>query len=328
MDYLAYVVDEVEGQYQGRVKTLNTVDLPDNDVLIKVQYSSLNFKDALSSSGNKGVTRQFPHTPGIDVAGQIISDKTGQFSEGQSVLVIGYDLGMNTAGGFGQFIKVPANWILTMPEGMSAKEAMAWGTAGFTAALCVEKLLMAGTEPEQGSVLVTGATGGVGITSVKLLTKLGFSVAALTGKPESGNILKQAGAVEVLDRKAFVDESRKPMLKPQYSAAIDVAGGATLATILKVLNYGGSVATCGLVDSIDVTTTVIPFILRGINWLGVDSVELPLRHKQSTWDKMGREWAMPDLAELCKEISVHELDVALKEILAGRVTGRYILKHD
>lgn len=327
MEYQAYVVEEQDGKYVGQVKTMLTDQLPQGDVLIKVSHSSLNFKDALSNSGNKGVTRSFPHTPGIDAVGEVVADTSSTFEKGQSVVVVGYDLGMNTAGGFGEYIRVPKGWVLNLPQGMSPEQAMQWGTAGFTAALCVEKVLHQGVKPEDGPVLVTGATGGVGIVAVMLLSKLGYDVTALTGKPEAEGLLKAAGAKSILLRDEFIDESPKPMLKPSFAAAVDVAGGKVLETVFKVLSYGGSVAACGLVNSPSLSTSVFPFILRGINFLGVDSVELPLDVKQRVWNKMGSEWSLPNLADACHVVGKEDLSSTLEQILKGGAKGRYVLKH-
>lgn len=327
MEYQAYVVEEVDGKYEGSVKALDTEQLPAGDVLVKVSYSSLNFKDALSASGNKGVTRKFPHTPGIDAVGEVVSDSSATFKKDQKVVVVGYDLGMNTSGGLGEYIRVPKEWVMTLPEEMLPEQAMQWGTAGFTAALCVEKLLHQGLKPEDGKVLVTGATGGVGIVAVMLLNKLGFDVAALTGKADAGEMLKAAGASEVVMREEFIDDSPKPVLKPAFAAAVDVAGGKVLETVFKVLNYGGSVAACGLVNNPSFNASVFPFILRGVNLLGVDSVELPLEVKQRVWNKMGGEWALPELSNNCSVIGKDGLSVALGQILKGAAKGRFVLKH-
>ncbi len=328
MNYRAFVVAQSqEGVFEGEVKTLALKDLPKGDVLIKVECSSLNFKDALSFSGNKGVTKQYPHTPGIDAAGKVVSCSSGGFIEGQSVLVIGYDLGMNTSGGFGEYISAPKEWVMPMPTDMQAKQAMAWGTAGFTAALCIDKLIMAGVKPDQGPVLVSGASGGVGSVAIMLLCKLGFDVHALTAKTADRNFFKRLGASKVVERAGFLDQAKRPLLKPAYAAAIDVAGGEVLATLLKVIKPGGSVACCGLVASVELNTTVLPFILRGVNLLGVDSVELPLHVKKSMWEKMSKEWALPVLLEQCQIIQKQQLADSLQLLLDGTVKGRFILDH-
>ncbi len=328
MDYRSFVVEQTkEGIFEGKVKTLNHKDLPEGDVLIKVECSSLNYKDALSFSGNKGVTKQYPHTPGIDAAGKVVSCTSGGFIEGQSVFVIGYDLGMNTSGGFGEYISVPKEWVMPMPNDMSAMQGMAWGTAGFTAALCIDKLIMAGLTPNQGPVLVSGASGGVGSVAIMLLAKLGFEVHALTAKTAESTFFEQLGASVVVDRADFLDQSKRPMLKPVYAGAIDVAGGDILATLLKVIKPSGSVACCGLVASIELNTTVLPFILRGVNLLGVDSVELPLHVKKSMWEKISKEWALPELLTQCQIIQKEQLADSLQLLLNGTVKGRYILNH-
>jgi len=329
MKYKAFVVSEDDsGSYLGDIKVLDTQDLPVGDVLIKVECSSLNFKDALSFSGNKGVTRKFPHTPGIDAAGEVLSCATDDFKVGQKVLVVGYDLGMNTSGGFGEYISVPAKWVMPMPAAMSASQSMAWGTAGFTAALCIDKLFMAGAKKEQGPVLVSGASGGVGSIAIMLLVKLGFEVHALTSKTADKEYFKQLGVSEIVSRAEFLESSARPMLKPIYGSAIDVAGGDVLATMLKMIKPGGSVACCGLVASIELHTSVLPFILRGINLLGVDSVELPLNVKQSMWLKMASEWSLPALLDQCQLIAKQQLADTLQSMLNGNIKGRYVLDHN
>lgn len=329
MKYMAFVVSEdLQGEFKGSVNELDTQDLPDGDVLIKVEYSSLNYKDALSASGNKGVTRTYPHTPGIDAAGVVAESQSDQFVAGQKVLVVGYDLGMNTSGAFGGYIRVPASWVMPLPEGMRAKQAMAWGTAGFTSALCVEKLITHGILPSHGPVIVSGGTGGVGSVAIKLLVKLGYVVHAITSKSNAGDYLLKLGVAKIVPLNEFVDGSKRPLLKPAYSAGIDVAGGAVLSSMLKVIDYQGVVACCGLVDSPALDTTVLPFILRGVTLAGVDSVELPLNKKTTVWGKMSREWLLDDIEANAKEIALTELSSALSEILKGKAVGRFILKHD
>ncbi len=324
--FKAFEVSEVgEREYRGTIIEKQIDALPAGEVLIEVSYSSLNYKDALSASGNKGVTRTYPHTPGIDAAGVVRASKTGDFNVGDEVIVIGYDLGMNTAGGFGQMIRVPADWVIPKPNGLSAKESMIIGTAGFTAALCVEKLLLNGLEPGQGPVLVTGATGGVGIFAVALLKHLGFHVTASTGKASAADFLKKLGAAEIIDRNEFSEESTKPMLKEQWAGAVDVVGGATLFNVVKSLRYGGSVAACGLVQSPVFQASVLPFILRGVNLLGVDSVVLPLATKKAVWQKLATQWKLDGLSEICTEIDFAGLESALETVLNGGATGRFVL---
>lgn len=326
MKYSALVVSEVEGTFNAEVQQLDTDNLPAGELIIKVLHSSVNFKDALSYSGNKGVTRNFPHTPGIDAVGEVIESDSNDFNTGDKVIVTGYDLGMNTQGGFGEYIRIPENWAIALPNGLTEKESMAWGTAGLTAALCVDKLLKHGIEKNK-PILVSGATGGVGSVAIMLLSKLGFDVHALTSKSNSKAYLAEIGASQVHLLSEFIDESKRPVLKPMYSAAIDVAGGNILETILKSLDYGGAVACCGLVASPQLNTSVFPFILRDIALLGVDSVELPLSRKQEVWAKIATEWALPNLISHCKEINKQELAPIMDSMLKGQISGRHILNH-
>lgn len=297
----------------------------EGEVLIKVQYSSVNYKDALSASGNRGVTRSFPHTPGIDAAGTVISDASGQFTEGTEVVVFGYDLGMNTCGGYGEYIRVPAAWVLIKPENLTLADSMRWGTAGFTAALSVEKLLKAGVKPDAGKVIVTGATGGVGSVAVSLLVKLGFDVVAVSGKSAAKDWLLSLGAGEVLNRADLLPMAKKPMTRPLYQAGIDTCGGDMIAAVLPQLQYGGALTTCGMVAGVDFCASVFPFIIRGIDLLGVDSVEIPQTHKQLLIKKVADEWHLPTLADFTKTIGRSELPAVLAAVLAGKGQGRYLV---
>ena len=324
--YKALRVDEIaEKEFRTQIVECDVADLPAGEVLIEVLFSSLNYKDALSASGNKAVTREYPHTPGIDAAGKVVSSTSDRFDEGDEVIVIGYDLGMNTAGGFGQFVRVPADWIVRCPAGLSLRESMILGTAGFTAALCVEKLIVNGVSPASGSVLVTGATGGVGITAVALLSKLGYEVVASTGKESAHELLRQLGAKEIIDRAGLSEISARPLLKEKWAGAVDVVGGDTLFNVVKSIRYGGSVACCGLVQSPLFQASVLPFILRGVNLLGVDSVELPLPTKAQLWEKLGNQWKLPSLDSHCNEIGFAELESSLTSVLKGEATGRFLL---
>ncbi|AFP31037.1 YhdH/YhfP family quinone oxidoreductase [Marinobacter sp. BSs20148] len=324
--YQAWQVSEQDGGYRGCETTLNTADLPAGDVLIRVSHSSLNYKDALSASGNKGVTRQFPHTPGIDAAGEVVESATGTPVVGSQVLVTGYDLGMNTAGGFGEYIRVPAAWCIAMPEGWMAKTAMIYGTAGLTAGLSVHKLLTMGATPEQGKVAVSGASGAVGSVAVEILSVLGFDVVAISGKAEQVDTLRTLGAAEILGRDAL-EAQKKPMLKPAFANAVDTVGGAPLAELLKQVQPGGSVSCCGLVAGIELPITVLPFILRGVNLLGIDSVEIPLADKHVIWDKLAGPWGCPQTEKSAKVIGRSDLASALEAFLAGKSSGKIVLEH-
>jgi alcohol dehydrogenase len=324
--YTAYEVSEsADGAYTGAIVQKQQADLPAGDILIEVFYSSVNFKDALSASGNKGVTRHFPHVPGIDAVGKVVESSTESLPVGTDVIVTGYDLGMGTAGGFGQRIRVPAAWVARLPKGMSPRSAMVFGTAGLTAALCVDKLLKNGVVPESGSVLVTGSTGGVGIVACALLVKLGFDVVASTGKPDQAERLLAMGVKEIVARETLSEDNPRPLLKETYAGAIDVVGGKTLANVLKVLRHNGSVAACGLVESTELQATVLPFILRGVNLLGVDSVEIPLSKKQQMWDLLADEWALNNLDDLAEDIALTQLAETLSRVLSGGAVGRYVV---
>ncbi len=323
-EFKALVVSEEQGNYTAAVSNRHIDDLPAGDVLIRVQYSSLNFKDALSASGNKGVTRNFPHTPGIDAAGVVEASSVGELSVGDEVIVTGYDLGMNTAGGFGQYIRVPAAWVLKRPEGLSLRESMVLGTAGLTAALCVDKLEQAGLTPEQGPVLVTGATGGVGSIAVALLSSLGYEVAAATGKALQADFLTRLGAKQIVDRTALEAGKDKPMLKEQWAGAVDTVGGEILFNVVKSLRYGGSVACCGLTAGGQFQGSVFPFILRNVNLMGIDSVEQPLVVKASMWDRLSVQWKL-DLGELVQEITLADLPAEIERILGGKMVGRTLV---
>ena len=321
------ISEDGQGGYQQSLCERDFDSLPAGEVLIRVRYSSLNYKDALSATGNKGVTRRYPHTPGIDVAGVVEQSAVSEFVAGDEVIVTGYDLGMNTSGGFAQYVRVPAAWLLKRPKGLSLRESMALGTAGLTAALCVEKLEQAGLTPSAGPVLVTGATGGVGSIAVALLASRGYEVVACSGKADAVEWLKSLGAREVIAREQLQEGSEKPLLKEQWGGAVDTVGGDILFNVVKSLRYGASVACCGLTAGTGFKASVLPFILRGVNLLGVDSVELPLVVKASMWDKLSLQWKL-DLASLVEEIGLEQLSAAIARILAGQVRGRVLVRID
>lgn len=317
-----------EAEFEQAIVERDTNDLPAGELLIRVRYSSLNYKDALSASGNRGVTKQFPHTPGIDAAGVVEASSVAEFGVGDEVIVTGYDLGMNTAGGFGQYIRVPAAWALKRPAGLSLREAMVLGTAGLTAGLCVDKLEQAGVAPDAGPILVTGATGGVGSVAVALLAKLGYQVAASTGKAEQGAFLEALGAERIVLRSELQEGGERPLLKEQWAGAVDTVGGDILFNVVKSLRYGGSVACCGLTAGVGFKANVLPFILRGVNLLGVDSVELPLVVKASMWDKLSLQWKLEGLDRLVTEVGLQQLPEAIRAILAGQQVGRVLVRLD
>ncbi len=316
------------GQFERSLVQRSVDELPQGEVLIRVRYSSLNYKDALSAAGNRAVTREYPHTPGIDAAGVVEQSAVAEFAPGDEVIVTGYDLGMNTAGGFAQYIRVPAAWVIKRPEGLSLRDAMTLGTAGLTAALCVDKLEQAGLEPGQGPVLVTGATGGVGSLAVLLLSSLGHEVVAVTGKADQAEHLRELGASQVIGREALQAGTGKPMLKEQWAAAVDTVGGEILFNVVKSLRRGGSVACCGLTAGTDFAGNVFPFILRGVNLLGVDSVEIPLMTKAAMWDKLSLQWKLPGLERLVHEVDLAQLPAEMDRILAGGQIGRVLVRID
>lgn len=326
IEYQAWRVHEKDGKYLGAEETCRTDDLPDHEVLIRVSHSSLNYKDALSAAGNKGVTRNFPHTPGIDAAGEVVDSATGTPAVGDTALVTGYDLGMNTPGGFGEYIRVPAAWCVRMPSAWDARTAMIYGTAGLTAGLCVDKLLRMGLKPEQGKVVVTGASGAVGTVAVEILARLGFDVVAISGKEKQHGELRKLGASEIRGRDEL-NPDKKPLVRPEFAGAVDTVGGGALAELLKRIKPGGSVACCGLVAGTEVQTTVLPFILRGVNLLGVDSVEIPAAEKQAIWDKLSDAWRCPETEASARDIGRSELDQALKAFLDGESHGKIVLDH-
>lgn len=299
--------------------------LPPGEVLVRVRYSSLNYKDALSATGNRGVTKRYPHTPGIDAAGTVAESQNPAFRPGDAVICTGFDLGMNTPGGFGQYIRVPADWLVRLPPGLTVRESMIYGTAGFTAALSVERLLQGGLTPEAGEVLVTGATGGVGSIAVAILARLGYRVVAATGKMQEQELLMQLGAASVVAREEIDDKSGKPLLPPRWAGAVDTVGGNILASILKSLKPFHAATCCGLVASPELPTTVLPFILRGVALLGVDSVYCPGPLRAALWARLAGPWKPPLLDRLARECRLEQLDPEIDRILKGGQVGRVIV---
>src|SRR5574344_1455980 len=295
----------------------------ENEVIIKATYSSLNYKDALSSVGNPGVTRVFPHITGVDVAGEIVETKSNIFKVGQKVIVTGYDLGMNTNGGHSQYVKVPASWVVAIPSSLSDKEAMIYGTAGLTAALSINELINNNIAQESGDILVTGATGGVGSLAVAILNKLGFNVVALSGKEDKISYLKEIGASEEV-----LKDSSKALLKPRVAGVIDTTGGDILSTALKQTNYDGVATCCGLTASSSLNTNIFPFILRGVRLIGIDSVECILDKKQDAWEKLAGKYSIKNLNEITNEISWDGIKEAYEKLRNGSAGGRYLVKID
>ena len=325
MKYSAYYVEEIDGAFSASISELELEKPSDGFVQIQVSCSSLNYKDALSASGNKGVTRNYPFVPGIDAAGTISDANSSNFVEGDEVLVTGYDMGMNTPGGFGEFINVPANWVVKKPSALTSIEAMSIGTAGLTAAASVLKIQESSQESDL-PVLVSGATGGVGSIGVMLMSKLDKEVTALTGKSSSADFLKSIGAKNVILRDDFLEGPVKPMERALFSSAIDTVGGDILSKMLTQISPHGVVACCGNVAGIEVNTTVFPFILRGITLAGIDSAESSLEFKTNVWRKFANEWKL-DLSPIIKVVTKENLQQEIDLILQGGQQGRVVLKH-
>lgn len=326
--FKALVVEKTEtGQFVRNIKDRCLDDLPPGDLVIRVNYSSLNYKDALSATGNPGVTRQFPHTPGIDAAGAVVSCESSAFAVGDKVIVTGYDLGMETDGGWGELIRIPSSWAVRLPDGLTEKEAMVLGTAGFTAALSVLKLVRAGVKQSDGDILVTGATGGVGTVAVSILAKAGYRVVAATGKSSDELFLRNLGAAEIITRDQVTDGSERPMMKERWAGCVDVVGGETLAAAIKATRYGGTVTCCGLVGSTELPVNVFPFILRGVSLLGIDSVKCPADTRLEVWGKLAGEWKPEQLHDMVTEVSLEGLEEKIQAILQGGIRGRVLVKH-
>lgn len=325
--FTALVVTKTEDQkFIRTIQQKSFNELPEGDLVVRVQYSSLNYKDALSATGHPGVTRQFPHTPGIDAAGEAVSSESDLFVPGQQVIVTGYDLGMETDGGWGQYIRIPSPWAVGLPPGLTLREAMTIGTAGFTAALSVLKLEQAGVLPGSGDILVTGATGGVGSIAVAILARAGYRVVAATGKTADEAFLRSLGAAEVIPREQVIEGIERPMMKERWGGVVDVVGGETLAAAIKSTRYGGAVTCCGLVGSTELPINVFPFILRGVSLIGIDSVNCPTVTRLQVWGKLAGPWKPEQLSTLATEVTLAKLEEQIQSMLQGGMHGRVVVK--
>lgn len=323
-----WITENGQGKFERNIVERSIDDLPTGEMLISVHYSSLNYKDALSATGNKGITRKYPHTPGIDAAGVVELSRNPNFAVGDEVIVTGYDLGMNTCGGFAQFVRVPASWVVKKPLQYSLKECMIIGTAGFTAASALYKMELMQQTPERGPVVVTGASGGVGSLSVALLSKAGYEVIGITGKENALEYLQHLGASRVENRDFVNDTSGKALLKPKWANAIDTVGGNTLQTLLKGCQIDGCVVSTGLVSSpLLPEMTVYPFILNGVSLLGVGSAETAMLTRLAIWNKLATDWNIKDkLHVIAKEVTLEELNnTYIDLILQGKTMGRIII---
>jgi len=301
-------------------------DLPEGDVLLRVDWSSLNYKDALSATGHPGVTKRFPHVPGIDAAGQVIESRSERFRQGDQVIVGGADFGTAHWGGWAELARVPADWVLPLPAGLTPCQSMIHGTAGFTAAMSLAALERRAVDPAGGPVLVTGASGGVGSIAVALLAKAGFEVEAATGKPSAHELLRRLGAAKILGREDVADTSARPLLAARWTAVVDNVGGNILASAIRATRPGGCVTACGLTAGAELPLTVYPFILRGVELVGIDSAGTSLATREALWAKLAGPWKLADLESLATTVPLSEVQRSVQEILEGRITGRVVVK--
>lgn len=319
------VFNEENGTFRQQVVERSTNELPPGDLLIDVLYSSLNYKDALSATGAPGVTRHYPHTPGIDAVGSVVESTTEEFKIGDLVIVTGFRLGMDTDGGFGQRVRVPARWAVLKPKELTPRECMVIGTAGLTAALCVHKLERLGMNPESGPIVVTGSTGGVGSCAVSLLGHLGYEIHAITGKNTQHEFLRSLGAHTVLSREKFMEDSHRALLRESWGGIVDTVGGEMLMHAIKGLRYGASAAACGLVSSPTFPGSIFPFILRNVNLLGVDSAETPQFERSTMWKKLATEWKFPHLEQLEHSYDLSTVMNGVRRLLKGEMVGRGVV---
>ena len=313
-----------EGQLRAALTELDEAMLPPGDVVVQISHSTLNYKDGLAITGKAPVVRSFPMVPGIDFAGVVQSSTDPRFREGDAVLLNGWGVGETHWGGLAQRARVKADWLVAMPGGLTAAQAMSLGTAGYTAMLCVMALQREGITPEAGPVLVTGAGGGVGTIAIALLAQLGFEVHASTGRPQEAEYLRGLGAKEVIDR-ATLSAAGKPLQKERWAAAVDTVGSHTLANVCAGIKYGGVVAACGLAQGMDFPSSVAPFILRGVTLAGIDSVMAPMARRTQAWERLAREISPELLARNTETIGLGDAVAAAERLLAGQVRGRVVV---
>ncbi|WP_409252795.1 NADPH:quinone oxidoreductase family protein [Bacillus sp. SCS-153A] len=324
--FKALVVNKTEEDFSVNIESLTFNDLPQGDVTIRVHYSSVNYKDGLASIPNGKIVQSYPFVPGIDLAGVVTASDDDRYKEGDKVIVTSYELGVSHYGGSSEYARVPGDWVVPLPENLTLKEAMIFGTAGFTAALSIHQLEKSGLTPENGPVLVTGATGGVGSMAVSMMAKRNYDVTASTGKESEHEYLKKLGAKEIVSREEVAPEKIRPIGKQRWAGAVDPVGGKTLASVLSSTKYGGAVAVSGLTGGADVPTTVFPFILRGVNLLGIDSVYCPKELRETLWNRMAADLKPDNLGEIENEVTLEELPGTLSAILQGKTRGRTVVK--
>ena len=326
--FKAFRVFDENGKIQGRVVAMTLGELSAGDVphvVIRAAYSSVNYKDALAATGAGKILRRFPLVAGIDVAGTVDSSSDPRFTAGQPVLVTGFDLGVNSDGGYSERVRVPADWVVPIPDGLTAFDVMTIGTAGFTAALSIVEMERNGLAPGGGPVVVTGASGGVGSVAVELLAGLGYQVTAVTGKDDQHGFLRSLGAKEVLARSS-IQMGTKPLEKATWAGAVDPVGGETLAWLTRTMMYGGSIASSGLTGGTELKTTVLPFILRGVKLLGIDSVLCPMGPRLAVWRRIGTDMKPKHLRAIAHEVGLEDLPRVFPELLQGNARGRTVVK--
>ena len=324
-EFAAYYATEGDKKPVIKLTTLTRDELMPGNVTLRVEYSTINYKDALAMTGSAPILRTLPIVPGIDLAGEVVESEDGRFNSGDKVLLNGYGLGETHSGGYAGMARVNADWLLKVPEGITTRQAMAIGTAGYTAMLCILALEDHGVKPDAGPLLVTGASGGVGSIAVAVLAKLGYTVTASTGKMQEAAYLESLGASDMIDRKEFADKPR-PLAKERWAAAVDVAGGNTLANVLSQINRAGAVAACGLAESMDLPTSVAPFILRGVTLYGIDSVMCPMQRRVKAWERLASDLDQELLESMITEIAFDDVPTTAADLLAGKVKGRVVVK--
>ena len=322
--FKALMLEQVNGKTQAHIQTLNTDDLPAGNVLIAVDYSSLNYKDGLAVTGTGKIIRDFPMIPGIDLAGSVLESNDARYTVGDQVIVTGWGVGERYWGGYTQQARVNADWLVPLPKGLSTQQAMIIGTAGLTAMLCVMALQDGGVQPDAGKVVVTGAAGGVGSIAVSLLAQLGYHVVAVTGRPETHAYLSSLGAKEFLSRDEMLQPAR-PLENQRWIGAVDVVGGAILSRVIAEMQYNGTVAACGLANSFKLETTVMPFILRNVRLQGVDSVSCPFTRRQQAWQRLAAELPASAYTELSQVIALEAVPAAAQAIIEGKIQGRVLV---
>lgn len=320
------MAERLDDRVERGVRMFPAADLPPGEVTVRVQWSSVNYKDGLATIPNGRVARINPLIPGIDLAGEVITSDDPEIEVGCPVLAHGYELGVARHGGFAEYNRLPAGWVVALPDGLNAREAMTIGTAGFTAALSIARLEARGLSPSDGPVLVTGASGGVGRTATAILLERGYETWASTGKPEAHEDLQALGVAGILSREEVVAESPRPLDSERWAAAVDCVGGATLPYLLRTLRYGGAIAASGNTGGAAFATTVFPFILRGAALIGIDSAALPIAERHSIWERLATDLRPRALGDRVTEVTLEELPDALDGILAGRAHGRWIVR--